>query len=241
MTAFAQRLDVAVVGRHDERDVRRLRVADKRGQKTVVRAQHGAGARVVHRMPGDVRLEKLVERQIVRAREAKQVLGRARRRNDGNVGIAILNRLAREILQEGLVVLKVCNCRDGLRRRQGHHRRHGLEPPIRQFVRRLNEIGVGELHAPPALLQFKEEVVARDDLPKFLAGETLAMTANRLGAVDAREHRRLPGRGLRDARDAQAGVNRLRVPRQETPQRRTDLRIQGILRRGLPDADPVNE
>ena len=241
MAALAQGLDVPVVGRHHERNACRLRAAHERGEKPVISPQDRARARIVHRVAGDVRLEELVERQVICAREAKEVLGRTGRRDDRNVGIAVLDRLARQVLKNRVIVHQVVDRRDGFRRRQGHHGRHRLEATGGQLICRIDQIGVRKLHATAASLQFEKEIVGLDDLPEFGSGKAFAMASHRLGAVDAREHRRLAGCGLRGSRNAQACVNGRSVALDQTPKRRTDLRIQRVLRGRRSEADAVDE
>ena len=59
-----------------------------------------------------------------------------------------------------------------------------------------------------ALAQLEEQVVLLDYRAERGAWEPLAVTAHRLRAVDAGEHRRLPRRGLRKPLDAEARVDR---------------------------------
>ena len=89
--------------------------------------------------------------------------------------------------------------------------------------------------------ELKEEIVRLDDLSHGDRRETLAMAPDGFGTVDAREHRRLSGRRLRNALDAKTGVNRLRMPLEQTIECRADLLVDGIVRRGRGKSDTVDE
>ena len=211
VAALADGLDVAVVGRHDDRDAGGLRAADERREEPVVRPQHRARARVVHRMPRDVRLEELVEREVVLARDPEKVLRRALGRDDRDVGVAVLYRLARKVLHERAVLHQVGGDAYRLGRRERHDGRHRLEPPRGKLVGGVDEVRIGEAHLLAHLAKREEEVVALDDLAELLPGEALAVAPHRGGAVYAGEHRRLACRRLRRAVDAEARVNRLGI------------------------------
>ena len=241
MPALRHVLDVAVVGRRHERDARGLRVAHERREEPVVRAQHRAGARVVHRMARDVGLEELVQREVVLPREREEVLRRALRRDDGDVGVPVLDRLAREVLHERAVLHEVVGRQDDLGRRQGHDRRHRLEAAGLQLLGGVHEVGVGERDLLPALLELQEEVVLLDDLPQRRTREALAVLAHRHRAVHAREHGGLAGRGLRQPLDLQARVDRLRVAVDEAAKRRANLVVDGVIRGLGPHADAIYE
>ena len=58
-------------------------------------------------MPGDVGLEELEEREVARAGDAEEVGGGILGGDGGNVGIAVLDGLAGEVLEKGLVVAEV--------------------------------------------------------------------------------------------------------------------------------------
>ena len=241
MAPLGDRLDVAVVRRHHQGDTGSFREPHERREEIVVEPEHLARTRIIHRMAGDVSLEELVEREVVFPGDGKEMLRRPLRRDDRDVGVPVLDRLAREILHEGTVVGQFIRRRNHLGRRQGHDGRHRLEPACRQLRRRVDEIGVGELHLLAAPLEFEEEIVVFDDLPQGGTRKTLAMSADRLGTIDAREHRRLARRRLRQPLDAQTGVNRLRMTFDETPQRRTHLRIHRIVRRRCLQSNTVNK
>ncbi len=241
MPALAHVLDVPMIRRHDERDARRLRETHERRQKGVIRAQHRAGPHIVHRMPRDVRLEKLEEREVVLGRETVELRGRALGRDNGNVGIAILYRLPRQILHQRPVVLDIRKRRNRLRNRKRHDRRHTLETPRGDFRGALHEKTVGELDLLPALREFQKDIVRLDDRPQGRPGEPLAMPSHRLRTVHAREHRRLPCRGLRKPLDAQARVYRLAVPGDEPLKHRTNFRVYGVVRCRRAYSHAINE
>ena len=233
MPAFVHRLDVAVVRRHDKRDPGGLGAANERGEEPVVDAQHRARARVVHRMPRDIRLEEFVEREVIHEGEAEEMLRRALRRNDRDIRVAVLDRLARQVLHERPILHQVLRDRNRLGGRERHDGRHGLEPPRPDLIRRIHEIGVGEADALVALPKLKKEVVVLNDLPELGSRKSLAMSPKDRRTVHPGEHRRLTRRRLGQPLNPETGVNRLRVPIQETPQRRTNLLVQGIVLRRL--------
>ena len=241
VAAVVHAFDVAVVRRHDDRDARCLREPDERREEPVVSAQHRARARIIHRVTRHVRLEELVQREVVLPRERKEMLRRTLRRDDADVGIAVLNRLARQVLHQRPVFHEVVRRRDHLGRRQRHHCRHRLVAPRNQLFRRLDQIRVGKAHLLVALAQLEKKVVLLDDLPKRRPGEPFAMPAHRLRTIHPREHRRLPRRRLRKALDAQTRVHRLRMFLEKTAQRRTHLRVHRIVRRRVAHADAIDK
>ena len=192
-------------------------------------------------MSRDIRLEELVKREVVHEGETEEMFRRTLRRDDRDVGIAVLNRLARQVLHERTVLHQVLRNRNRLRGRERHDGRHGLEPPRADLVRRIHEIGVGEPDALVALPELEKKVVVLDDLAQLRSRESLAMLPDRRRAVHPGEHRRLTRRRLGQPLHTETGVNRLRMPLDETPQRRTDLLVQGIVLRRLTQSNAVNE
>ena len=117
-------------------------------------------------------------------------------RDDGHVGVAVLNRLAREVLHQSLLVEEVVQRGDDLGCRESHHRGDALEAARDEFICRLDEIGVGEFDALAAGLELEEKVVLLDFLAEAGAGEALAVPAHEKGGVDAGEHGGLASGGL---------------------------------------------
>ena len=144
-------------------------------------------------MPRHVGLVELEEREVVLAGYGEEMLRRALRRNDRDVGVAVLYRLAREVLHDRGVVHKVLDGGDRLRRREGHDGRHRLESAHGEFVDGIHQIRVGEADLEASLPKLEEQIVLFYDLPQRRTGEALAVPPHRLCAVDAREHRRLAG------------------------------------------------
>ena len=192
-------------------------------------------------MSRDIRLEELVKREVVHKGETEEMLRRALRRNDRDVGVAVLDCLARQILHERTILHQVLRDLNRLGNRKRHHGRHGLEPPRTDLIRRIHEIGIGEADALVALAELEKEVVVLNDLLQFGSRKPLAMLPDRRRTVHPGEHRCLTRRRLGQALHAEAGVNRLRVPLDETPQRRADLLVQGVVLRRLPQSNTVNE
>ena len=192
-------------------------------------------------MPGNVRLEELVEREVVEARDAEEVRGGVLRRDDGDVGVAVLYGLARQVLHQRTVGNQVVRRGDRLGNRQRHDRSNRLEAVGDKLGDRVDQVGVCEADAKPPSLQLEKQVVRLDDLSERRPGEPLAVALHRSGAVDTCEHGCLPGCGLRQAVDAEASVDWLGVPLYETPKRRTDFRVHRIVRRRRPKTEPVDK
>ena len=163
------------------------------------------------------------------------------RRNDRNVRIAFLYGLARQILHKRHVGGEIVGGRDRFRNRERHNRRHRFETPELEFVGSVDKIGVGEADPFAAPLQFKKDVVGGDDVAHRRPGEAFAVLADLLRAVDAGEHSRLSGRALRYSVNAETGVDGLGVLLEKTAKRRTNLRIERIVRRRPGKADSVNK
>ena len=197
-----------MVGRHEEGDAGGVRVADERGEELVVGAENRAGTRVVHRVSCDIRLEKLVEGKVVGAGDAEEVVGGILRGDGGDVGVAVLDRLAGEILHESLVVREVVDGGDGLRRGEGHDGGDRLEAARDKLVRGVHEIGVGELDALSARLERKKEVVVLDLLSEGRARKAFAVPPHEDRSVDAGEHGGLSGCRLRQPIDGETGIDR---------------------------------
>ena len=192
-------------------------------------------------MSGDIRLEELVEREVVPEREAEEMFRRALRRDDGDIGIAVLDRLTREVLHERAVLHQVLGDGNRLGGRERHHGRHGLEAAGADLLNRIDKIRIRETNPLVPAPQLHEEIVVLDDLAELHARKPLAVLPERRRAIHPGEHRRLPCRGLRQPLNPQAGVNRLGMLLNKTTKRRTDLRIQGIVRRRLSQAHTVNK
>ena len=237
----ADGLDVAVVGRQHQRDARGLRAADKRREEAVVHAEDRARAHVVHGVSGDVRLEELVQGEVVLKRNAEKMLGRALRGNDRYVGVSVLYGLARQVLHQRTVRNEVVRRGDRLRNRQRHDSRHRLEAVGDKLIDRVDQVGVCEADAKPPSLQLEKQVVRLDDLSERRPGEPLAVALHRSGAVDTCEHGCLPGCRLRQTVDAEAGVDWLGVSFQETPERGTDFRVHRIVRRRRSKTESVDK
>ena len=112
----------------------------ERGKKPVVNAQHRARARVVHRVPRDVCLEELVEGEVVEERKAEKMLGRALRRDDRNVRVAVLDRLPRQVLHQRPILHQILGDGNRLGDRERHHGRHRLETAGADLLDRIDEI-----------------------------------------------------------------------------------------------------
>ena len=192
-------------------------------------------------MPRDVSLEEFEQREVAVERKREEVFGRPLGRYHGNVRISVLNRLASQVLHQRMICHEVVCSRHGLRNGKRHHRGHGLEAPQGQFVHRVDQICVCEGYAPPAALEFEENVVRLYYLAQRRAGEALAVSPHRRRAVYPCEHRRLPCGALRKAFDAKAGVDRLRVPFKETPHCRADLGVHRVVQSRLSQTDAVDK
>ena len=192
-------------------------------------------------MPGDVGLKEFVEGEVVEERQAEEMLGGALRRHDRNVRIAVLDRLPRQVLHERPVLHQVLGDGNRLGGRERHHGRHGLEAAGADLLDRIDKIRIRETDPLVSAPQLHEEIVILDDLAELHARKPLAVLPERRRAIHPGEHRRLPRRGLRQPLNPQAGVNRLGMLLNKTTKRRTDLRIQGIVRRRLSQAHTVNK
>ena len=169
------------------------------------------------------------------------MLGRTLRRNDGDVGIAILDRLSRKVLHERTVLHQVLGNGNRLGRRKSHNGRHRLEPARTNLLNGVDEIGVCESDAFVTLLELEEEVIVLDDLAELRSRKPLTVFPKRHRTVHTSEHRRLASRRLRKPFHPKTGINRFRMSFDETPKRRTDLLVQGIVLRRRPQTDTVNE
>ena len=192
-------------------------------------------------MPGDVGLEEFVEGEVVEERQAEEMLGRALRRHDRDVRIAVLDRLPRQVLHERTVLHQVLGDGNRLGGRERHHGRHGLEATGADLLDRIDKIRIRETNPLVPAPQLHEQVVVLDDLAELHAREPLAVLPERRRAIHPGKHRRLPRRGLRQPLNPQTGVNRLGMLLKKTTKRRTNLRIQGIVRRRLSQAHTVNK
>ena len=192
-------------------------------------------------MPGDVGLKEFVEGEVVEERQAEEMLGGALRRHDRNVRIAVLDRLPRQVLHERPVLHQVLGDGNRLGGRERHHGRHGLEAAGADLLDRIDKIRIRETDPLVSAPQLHEEIIILDDLAELHARKPLAVLPERRRAIHPGEHRRLPRRGLRQPLNPQAGVNRLGMLLNKTTKRRTDLRIQGIVRRRLSQAHTVNK
>ena len=177
----------------------------------------------------------------MRARDAEEVGRRVLRRDDGDLGVTVLDCLAREILHHRRVVGQVVGGGHHLGRGERHDGGDALEAARDEFVRRLHEVGVREPHALAARLELQEQVILFDLLPQRRPRKALAVTAHEDGRVHAREHGGLSRGGLRKARRGEAGVNGDGVLRDEAAQGGTDLGVDGVVRCGGAHAHAVDE
>ena len=205
--AFAHVLDIAVIGRHYQRNAGVFGMAHERGQKLVVHPQHLARALVVHGVAADVGLEELEERKVVLLGDVKEVFGRALGRNHRNIGVALLDGFARDVLVDGVVGGEILGGGDGAGGGKRHYGSYALEAVERELFGAVDEVAVGKSDPLAPAAQLQKEVVVFDNLPEGRPGEALAVFAHRRGAVDAGEHGGLPGGALGHALHSKAGVD----------------------------------
>ena len=204
MAALGHRLDVAVVGSGDKGYAGSVGISYERGEELVVGAQHDAGARIIEGVPRHVGLEELVKREVVLEGDAEEMLGRALGSYDGDFGIAILYRLARDVLHHGSIFSEVVDGGYRLGCGQRHYCRDGLEAARGKVFGRLHKVGVRKADPFAALLQLEEKVVLLYYVPQRRTGEALAVLSDGKRTVYPCEHRRLAGRGLRQTFNAKA-------------------------------------
>ena len=176
-------------------------------------------------MPGDVGLKEFVEGEVVEERQAEEMLGRALRRNDRNVRVAVLNGFPRQVLHKRTVLHQVLGDGNRFGGRERHYGRHRLEAARTDLFGRVHKVRICETHALVSPPKLHKEVVVLDDLPEFGPGEALAMLSKRRGAIHPGKHCRLPRRGLGKPLNPKTGVNRLGMFLDKALQGRTNLLV----------------
>ena len=144
-------------------------------------------------------------------------------------------------MEDGLVGEEVRLEREHFGGRQRGRRGDGAEAAVSKFVGRLGHVAVGEAAVPPHGLQHEEDVVLLDELAEGRTGEALDMAPHVLRRVASGEEGCLSRRALREAVDAQTGVDRLRAVRDQVADEGADIRIHRVVRRGGCQSESIHK
>ena len=105
---------------------------------------------------------------------------RALRRYNPDIGITVLNRLARQILHERCVFHKIVYRRYNLGRGKCHHGRDRLIATRLQLLGGIDQVGVCEFYLFAAPLKLKKKIIVLDYFSERRTGKTFAVLAHRL-------------------------------------------------------------